>query len=101
MSGNNFFRVRVRVRVRVPIVFPSSAFPIGTRTRTRTRSCHVTQKLYFLNHARILLAMEIPLSQARASIRFSIGYQTTEIEIAEAVQRIIKVVKIFPVHKRL
>ncbi len=52
MSGNNFFRVRVRVRVRVPIVFPSSAFPIGTRTRTRTRtrSCHVTQKLYFLNH---------------------------------------------------
>ncbi len=55
MSGNNFFRVRVRVRVRVPIVFPSSAFPIGTRTRTRTRtrSCHVTQKLYFLNHAHL------------------------------------------------
>ncbi len=49
MSGNNFFRVRVRV----PIVFRSSAFPIGTRTRTRTRSCHVTQKLYFLNHAKI------------------------------------------------
>ncbi len=50
MSGNNFFRVRVRV----PIVFRCSAFPIGTRTRTRTRtrSCHVTQKLYFLNHAK-------------------------------------------------
>ncbi len=52
MSGNNFFRVRVRVRVRVPIVLRSSPFPIGTRTRTRTRSCHVTQKLYFLNHAK-------------------------------------------------
>ncbi len=61
MSGNNFFRVRVCVRVRVPIVFRSSAFPIGTRTRTR--SCHVTQKLYFLNHAQNLGAISVLLSR--------------------------------------
>lgn len=46
-----------------------------------------------LEPSRVLLAMGMPLSQARASIRFSIGYQTTEEEVDEAVKRIVKVVK--------
>lgn len=46
-----------------------------------------------LEPSRILLAMGMPLSQARSSIRFSIGYSTTEEEIDEAIDRIVKVVK--------
>ncbi len=46
-----------------------------------------------LEPSRILLSMGMPLSQARASLRFSIGYQTTEEEISEAVKRIVKAVR--------
>lgn len=46
-----------------------------------------------LEPSRILLAMGMPLSQARSSIRFSLGYQTTEEEIREAITRIVKIVK--------
>ncbi len=68
MSGNKqtyFFRVRVRVQVRVPIVLRSFAFPIGSRTGTR--SCHVTQKLYFLNHAKNFKALKKKVSALRCN----------------------------------
>lgn len=46
-----------------------------------------------LEPSRILLEMDIPHSQARSSIRFSVGRTTTEEEIDQAIQIIIQEVK--------
>ncbi len=46
-----------------------------------------------LEPSRILLEMGIPLSQARSSLRFSIGRMTTENEIQQAIEIIVRVVK--------
>jgi len=46
-----------------------------------------------LEPSRVLVKMGIPLSQARSSLRFSIGYTTTQHEIEEAVGIIIRVVE--------
>jgi cysteine desulfurase len=46
-----------------------------------------------LEPSRILLAMGIPLPQARSSLRFSVGRMTTEEEIHQAIATIIRVVE--------